>query len=52
MTEKRGILADYLTFLRHHRAYWIVPLVLILLLFLVLVLLATDDADPFVYDVF
>jgi hypothetical protein len=48
----KGILAEYWYFLRHHKAWWLLPLVLLLLLFGVFLVLSQTAAAPFIYTLF
>ena len=45
------LLKEFLLFARENKAYWIVPLVLVLLLLIVLVV-AGQTATPFMYTLF
>ena len=37
MAKRRGIVGEFLVFLLHHKAYWMIPIIVILLLLVVLV---------------
>lgn len=45
------LVRDLVTFARENRAYWLVPLVLVLLL-LGLIVVAGQGATPFIYTLF
>jgi len=51
MAKRRGIVGEFFLFLRHHKAYWMAPIILVMLL-MVLVVLLTGSAgvlSPFLY---
>ena len=51
--KNRGIVADYLTFLRRHKAWWIGPIIVLLLL-LGALLIVTEGSPlaPVIYAIF
>ena len=50
MAKRRGIVGEFLVFLIHHKAYWMIPIIVILLLLVVLVvLLPSSPLAPFLY---
>ena len=40
---------DFLTFLRQHKAWWLVPLLVVALLFAFLIFLSGTATTPFIY---
>ena len=44
-----SLLGDFLTFLRQHKAWWIVPLLVVATLFAVLILISGTATTPFIY---
>ena len=48
----RGLLAEYWYFLKHHKAWWLVPVTVLLLLFAVFLILSQTAAAPFIYTLF
>ena len=48
----RGLLADYLDFLRTSKKWWITPIILALLLVGALVVLSVSSASPLIYPFF
>jgi hypothetical protein len=40
---------DFLTFLRQHKAWWLVPLLVVAILFALLILLSGTATTPFIY---
>jgi hypothetical protein len=48
----RGLLAEYWAFLRHNRAWWLAPILILLLLFAAFIVLAQTAAAPFIYTLF
>ena len=51
-TPPPGFFLEFASFLRAHRAWWLVPIVVGLLAFGALVLLSTSAAAPFIYTLF
>jgi hypothetical protein len=52
-SERRGsFLAELFAFLREHKKWWLLPIVVTLLLFGALVLLSGTAAGPFIYTLF
>lgn len=50
---KIKILADYFSFLRHHKKWWLLPVVFVLVLFGLLIVLTKGSAiAPFIYTIF
>jgi hypothetical protein len=50
--EDPGLLSELWLFMREHKAYWIVPLVVVLLLLVGLITLGSTAAAPFIYTLF
>jgi hypothetical protein len=50
--KDRGLLAEYWYFLRHHKAWWLLPVVLMLVLFGAFLVLSQTAAAPFIYTLF
>ncbi len=50
--RSRGILAEYLAFLRYNKKWWLAPIILLLLAMGLLVLLGGTVAAPFIYTLF
>jgi hypothetical protein len=48
----RGLLAEYWYFLKHHKAWWLVPVITLLLLFAAFLVLSQTAAAPFIYTLF
>ena len=44
--------AEILSFLRHNKKWWLLPILLVLLAFGVLLFLGTTGAAPFIYTLF
>ena len=51
MAKRTGIIKEFLLFLRENKAYWLVPIIVVLLLITVLVILG-PTAAPFIYTLF
>lgn len=52
MARRNSIVTEYLAFMKHHKAYWLVPIVLVLLLLAVLLVFGGGAAAPFIYTLF
>jgi hypothetical protein len=50
--KDRGLIAEYWHFLRHNKAWWLVPIILMLLLFGAFLVLSQTAAAPFIYTLF
>jgi drug/metabolite transporter superfamily protein YnfA len=48
----QGFLAEYWYFLRHHKAWWLAPIIVLLVLFAVFLVLSQTAAAPFIYTLF
>jgi hypothetical protein len=47
-----GILREFWDFMRHHKKFWLTPVLLMLLVLGVLVVLGGTGAAPFIYTLF
>jgi hypothetical protein len=47
-----SLIAEFVDFLVHNKAWWLTPIVLVLLLVGVLVIFAGSAAAPFIYTIF
>ncbi len=52
MAKRQGIFFEFLAFLRHNKAYWMVPIIVILLLLAALAIFGSTSAAPFIYTLF
>lgn len=55
MPRRMNILQEFWLFMRTHRAYWLVPIILVLLLLVGIVVMASAGggaAAPFIYTLF
>ena len=50
--RSRGLLSEFWQFARHHKRWWITPIILILLLVAALVFLGGTGAGPLIYPLF
>ena len=48
----RGVVSEFVYFLKATKKWWLLPIVVVLLLFGVLVLLSGTAAAPFIYTLF
>jgi hypothetical protein len=47
-----SLLAEFLDFLVHNKAWWLTPIIIVLLLVGVLVVVGSSVAAPFIYTIF
>jgi hypothetical protein len=52
MARRNNIVLEYVAFLKHNKAYWLVPIVSVLLLLAVLLVFGGGAAAPFIYTLF
>jgi DUF917 family protein len=52
MTKRTSIVNEFMAFLRHNKAYWMVPILVVLLLFATLLIFGGSAAAPFIYPLF
>ena len=52
MVKRKSIVGEYLAFLKHNKAYWMVPIVVVLLGLAVLLAFGGGAAAPFIYTLF
>jgi hypothetical protein len=50
--KDRGLLAEYWYFLRHHKAWWLLPILIMMALFGAFLVLTQTAAAPFIYTLF
>ena len=50
--ESKGLLREYVDFLRHNKKWWLIPIIVALLLVGVLIILGSSAAAPFIYTLF
>lgn len=47
-----GFLAEFWSFLRHNKKWWLTPILIVLLLLVVLVIISQTPLAPFIYPFF
>ena len=52
MARRAGIVSEFALFLRTNKAYWMVPIVLVLLLLTAVLVLGGTSVAPFIYTLF
>ena len=52
MPRRQSIVREYFAFMRHNKAYWLVPIVTVLLLLGALLVFGGGAAAPFIYTLF
>ena len=52
MAKRMSIVVEFFLFLKDHKAYWLVPIVVVLLLLIVLVVFTSPAVAPFIYTLF
>ena len=50
--ESKGLLREYVDFLRHNKKWWLIPIIVALLLVGVLIVFGGSAAAPFIYTLF
>jgi hypothetical protein len=50
--QPKGLLREYVDFLRHNKKWWLIPIIVALLLVGVLIVLGSSAAAPFIYTLF
>jgi len=50
--KERGVIAEFVAFLREEQKWWLTPIIVVLLLLGLLVVLASTGAAPFIYTLF
>ena len=48
----RGVVGEFVEFIRYRKAYWLIPLGLVFLLLAALITLGSTAAAPFIYTLF
>ena len=48
----RGLVAEFLDFLRHNKKWWLIPIIVAILLLGLLVMLSGSAIAPFIYPLF
>jgi hypothetical protein len=48
----KGLFAEYWYFLRRHKAWWLLPVLIMLLIFGMFLVLSQTAAAPFIYTLF
>jgi hypothetical protein len=51
-SARRGLVGEFYGFLKHHKKWWLVPLLVIFLVFGALILVGGTAAAPFIYTLF
>ncbi len=51
MAKRRGIVGEFLVFLKQHKAYWMIPIIILLLLLVLLSVFGSSFSalSPFLY---
>jgi hypothetical protein len=47
-----SLLAEWLSFLRHNKKWWLLPMLIVLAMFGLLIVLSGTAAAPFIYSLF
>jgi hypothetical protein len=51
-SSRKGMLSEFLYFLKTSKKWWLMPVILVLVVFGVLVFLSSTAAAPFIYTLF
>ena len=52
MAKRSGPIGELMLYLKHHKAYWLAPIIVVLILLAVLLLFGGTGAAPFIYTLF
>ena len=52
MAKRRGVLVEFADFIWAKKAFWMIPIVIVMLLFIALIALGGTAAAPFIYTLF
>lgn len=52
MTNRPGILSEFTLLIKEHKAFWLVPILIMTLLFSLLVIAGGTAIAPFIYTIF
>jgi hypothetical protein len=52
MATRTGIVNEFVMFIKENKAYWMVPILIVLVLFGILIALGATGAAPFIYALF
>lgn len=52
MPKRPSIVREYVDFIVHNKAYWLIPIAVVLALFAVLLVLGGSGAAPLIYTLF
>jgi len=50
--KRKSIFSEYMAFLKHNKAYWMLPIVLVLLLLAGVLIFGGTSAAPYIYTLF
>ena len=50
--KRRGMIKEFLLFVKEKKSYWMIPLVIVLAILLGLIVLGGTSAAPFIYTLF
>ncbi len=52
MAKRNSIFTEFVAFIKENKAYWIVPILIVLALFGLFIALGATGAAPFIYTLF
>jgi hypothetical protein len=52
MAKRNSILREFILFIRQNKAYWLIPILVVILLCILLVSFGGTAAGPFIYTLF
>ena len=50
--DSQGIIAEFWSFIRHNKKYWLIPILLIFILLGILIIFSGSGVAPFIYPLF
>jgi len=52
MAKRTGVVREFIWYLRERKAYWLVPIIVVLLLFMLVIVLVSSGVAQFLYPIF
>jgi hypothetical protein len=52
MSKRTGPIGELVLYLKHHKAYWLAPIILVLILLAILLIFGGTGEAPFIYTFF
>ena len=52
MAKRASIVSEFMMFMKAHKAYWMIPIIVVLMLLAAMIFLGSTGAAPFIYTLF